>query len=78
MAVLQPLHQGNSGKNGRVGAAYGMYMPGEGVKVGLHLVGDETPPDQWPFRASDIMRKELRGYIDRWFPGNESSSPVRF
>lgn len=64
------------GKDGGVGAAYGMYTPGEGVKVGFHLVGDEVRPDDRPFRASDIMREELCGYVARWFPGVDPGSAV--
>lgn len=63
-------------RDGRVGASYGMHTPGEGVKIGFHLAGDEIQPDQRPFRASDVKRKELRDYVARWFPGVDPGSAV--
>lgn len=48
---------------------YGMLTPGEGVKVGFHLAGDEVDPDARRFRASDLARDPLRAYVGEWFPG---------
>jgi len=64
------------GKDGRIGAAYGMLTPGEGVKVGFHLTGTQVDPDRRPFRASDAARVALSDYVARWFPGLEPGSGV--
>ncbi len=53
----------------RGGNVYGMPSPGEGVKVGLHLVGDEVDPDARPHAASPDVRAALRAHVAEWFPG---------
>lgn len=60
----------------RTGNVYGMLTPGEGVKVGFHMVGDEVDPDSRPFRASDAARAALREYVAEWFPGLDPESAV--
>jgi len=62
------------GSDPRGGAVYGMLTPGEGVKVGFHMVGDEVDPDVRRFRGSDLMRQGLRDYVERWFPGLDPDS----
>ena len=62
------------GSDPRGGAVYGMLTPGEGVKVGFHMVGDEVDPDARRFRGSDLMRQGLRDYVERWFPGLDPDS----
>ena len=47
---------------------YGMPTPGEGVKVGFHLVGDQVDPDARPFRV-DKHAAELAEYVREWMPG---------
>lgn len=60
----------------RGGAVYGMLTPGEGIKVGFHLVGDAVDPDARRFRASELMRQGLRDYVAEWFPGLDPDSAV--
>nr|WP_315268783.1 FAD-dependent oxidoreductase [Microbacterium lemovicicum] len=52
------------------GNVYGMPSPGEGVKVGFHLVGDEIDPDARPFRT-DVHAAALADYVAEWMPGLE-------
>ena len=56
------------------GAVYGMPSPGEGVKVGLHLVGHEVDPDARTFRATDEIRERRRAHVAEWFPGLDPDS----
>lgn len=51
---------------------YGMPTPGEGVKVGFHLVGDEVDPDARPHRTTHA--DELRAYVREWLPGLDPES----
>lgn len=53
----------------RGGNVYGMPSPGEGVKVGLHLVGHEVDPDARTFGATAEVRAALRSHVAEWFPG---------
>ena len=55
---------------------YGMLTPGEGVKVGFHMVGDVVDPDARRFRASDLSREALRDYVAEWFPGLDPDTAV--
>ena len=55
---------------------YGMLTPGEGVKVGFHMVGDVVDPDARRFRASDLSRDALRSYVEEWFPGLDPDTAV--
>lgn len=61
---------------GNKGNIYGMLTPGEGVKVGFHLTGEEIDPDNRPFRATDAARQRLKDYVSEWFPGLDSASGV--
>ncbi|HCJ47787.1 MAG TPA: FAD-dependent oxidoreductase, partial [Microbacterium sp.] len=53
---------------------YGMPTPGEGVKVGLHRVGDEIDPDARPHRVTHA--DTLREYVREWMPGLDPDSAV--
>lgn len=53
---------------------YGMPTPGEGVKVGFHLVGDEVDPDARPHRPTFVA--ELADYVRAWIPGLDPASAV--
>lgn len=55
-------------------AVYGMPTPGEGVKVGLHRVGDEVDPDARPHRVTHA--DTLRDYVREWMPGLDPDSAV--
>lgn len=57
-------------------SAYGMLSPGEGIKVGFHLVGDEVDPDARRFRSSDALRAALHAYVAEWFPGLDADTAV--
>jgi len=56
---------------------YGMPTPGEGVKVGFHMVGDVVDPDARPFRT-DKLADVLAEYVREWMPGldAESAAPI--
>lgn len=53
---------------------YGMPTPGEGVKVGFHLVGDVVEPDDRPHRPT--RQVELAAYVREWMPGLDPDSAV--
>jgi sarcosine oxidase len=57
---------------------YGMPAPGEGVKVGFHLVGPVVDPDARSFRPVPAQAAQLRGYVAEWFPGldPDSAEPI--
>ncbi|WP_223215091.1 FAD-dependent oxidoreductase [Microbacterium trichothecenolyticum] len=57
---------------------YGMPTPGEGVKVGFHLVGPVVDPDARSFRPVPAQAAQLRGYVAEWFPGldPDSAEPI--
>lgn len=52
---------------------YGMPTPGEGVKVGFHLVGDEVDPDARLFRV-DKHAAQLADYVRAWMPGLDADT----
>lgn len=55
-------------------AVYGMPTPGEGVKVGLHRVGDVVDPDA---RTDRITHADtLAEYVREWMPALDPSSAV--
>lgn len=55
---------------------YGMPTPGEGVKVGFHLVGDEVDPDARPHMPT--RQAALADYVREWMPGlsPDSAAPI--
>lgn len=53
---------------------YGMPTPGEGVKVGFHLVGPVVDPDARTFRPVPALAAQLRDYVAEWFPGLDADS----
>lgn len=55
---------------------YGMPAPGEGIKVGFHLVGHEVDPDRRPHETHSLP--QLREYVREWFPAldPDSAEPV--
>lgn len=57
---------------------YGMPTPGEGVKVGFHLVGPVVDPDARTFRPMPARAAQLRDYVAEWFPGldPDSAEPI--
>lgn len=53
---------------------YGMPTPGEGIKVGLHRVGDVVDPDA---RTERITHADtLAEYVREWMPGLDPASAV--
>lgn len=48
---------------------YGLFAPGEGVKVGFHGTGPVVDPDRRDFRAREDGLRELSEYVKRWLPG---------
>lgn len=49
---------------------YGLFAPGEGVKVAVHLGGTEVDPDHRPERDLTLER-DIVDYVGRWLPGLE-------
>lgn len=47
---------------------YGMFTPGEGLKVGWHGSGDETDPDRRTFAYEPNQMDALRRYVREWLP----------
>lgn len=58
--------------------SYGLFAPGEGVKVGFHGTGPVVDPDGRDFRAREDGLRELSEYVERWLPGAdpETCEPV--
>jgi sarcosine oxidase len=53
---------------------YGMPTPGEGVKVGFHLVGDTVDPDARPHVPTH--QTALADYVREWMPGLDPDGAV--
>jgi monomeric sarcosine oxidase len=47
---------------------YGMWTPGEGVKVGFHRAGDVVDPEDRPHTVSPALRDALLGYVAASMP----------
>ncbi|WP_019179958.1 FAD-dependent oxidoreductase [Microbacterium yannicii] len=60
----------------QIGNVYGMPAPGEGVKVGLHLVGPVVDPDARTYRPVPALAERLREYVGEWMPGLDPDSAV--
>jgi sarcosine oxidase len=58
--------------------SYGLFAPGEGVKVGFHATGPVVDPDQRDFSATEEGLRALRQYVQRWLPGADpdTAEPV--
>jgi sarcosine oxidase len=57
------------------GGVYGLYSPGEGVKVGFHGTGPEVHPDARTFTAEPAQLARLQEYVRRWLPGLDAETP---
>lgn len=66
------------GRAHHTGNIYGMPTPGEGVKVGLHLVGPVVDPDARTFQPHPARAAELHDYVRDWFPGldPDTAAPI--
>lgn len=51
---------------------YGLYTPGEGVKVGWHGVGPRTDPDARSFTPEAVQLAALQRYVREWLPGADA------
>ena len=63
-------------QRGPIGNVYGMPTPGEGVKVGFHMVGPVVDPDARTFRPVPEQATALRDYVAEWFPGLDPDTAV--
>ena len=63
------VHYGTSGVDSF--AAYGLTVPGRGVKVGLHASGTVIDPDSRPRPRSREVGDRLARYVSAWLPGLE-------
>ncbi|MDY0910422.1 FAD-dependent oxidoreductase [Microbacterium sp. CFBP9034] len=68
-AVWPSFNHFARGREHHTGNVYGMPTPGEGVKVGLHLVGQVVDPDARTFQPLPERAAELHDYVREWFPG---------
>lgn len=50
-------------------AIYGLETPGEGIKVGEHMVGKTVDPDARSFEADPKLLESLSRYVTEWLPG---------
>lgn len=57
-------------------AVYGMPTPGEGIKVGFHLVGPEVDPDARTFEPVPALSATLEQYVREWMPGLDPRAAV--
>lgn len=49
--------------------AYGVFSPGEGMKVGEHGTGPEIDPDRSPRAVDPALLTRLGRYVATWLPG---------
>lgn len=56
-------------EEGLLAPVYGMLTPGEGIKVGWHLVGPAVDPDRRDFEPVRAHLDGIREYARRWLPG---------
>lgn len=56
--------------------AYGLFTPGEGVKVGVHGTGVVSDPDRRSFAPDPAGERVLREYVARWLPGVDPDSAL--
>jgi sarcosine oxidase len=65
------LHHGANGRGGSPleASAYGLYTPGEGVKVGTWSDRESIDPDNRDFEISQKHLTEMKEYVSHWFPG---------
>ncbi|WP_127474166.1 FAD-dependent oxidoreductase [Microbacterium sulfonylureivorans] len=77
-AIWPSFNHFAGGREHHTGNIYGMPAPGEGVKVGLHLVGPVVDPDARTFEPVPERAAELRAYVRDWFPGldPDTAAPV--
>ncbi|WP_318152876.1 FAD-dependent oxidoreductase [Microbacterium helvum] len=61
-------------QRGPIGNVYGMPTPGEGVKVGFHMVGPVVDPDERTFRPVPEQAAQLRDYVAEWFRGLDADT----
>ena len=54
-------------------SVYGLPSPGQGIKVGEHIAGPTTDPDQ-PGRVDQAAVTRLEAWVARRYPGAEASS----
>jgi sarcosine oxidase len=54
--------------------SYGLFAPGEGVKVGFHGTGPVVDPDRRDFTAREDGLHALSEYVKRWLPGADPST----
>lgn len=54
--------------------SYGLFAPGEGVKVGFHGTGPIVDPDKRDFTAREDGLRTLSEYVKRWLPGADPST----
>ncbi|POH57862.1 FAD-dependent oxidoreductase [Arthrobacter glacialis] len=53
---------------------YGMFTPGEGVKIGWHGVGPVVDPDSRDFLPEAVQLAALQRYANEWFPGLDATA----
>ncbi|MHA7285959.1 FAD-dependent oxidoreductase [Arthrobacter sp. MDT3-44] len=53
---------------------YGMYSPGEGIKVGWDSAGSVTDPDARTFEADPTLHRSLQRYVREWLPGADADT----
>lgn len=53
---------------------YGMFTPGEGVKIGWHGVGPVVDPDSRDFLPEPVQLSALQRYASEWFPGLDAGT----
>jgi sarcosine oxidase len=66
----------NPGQEWWPSSVYGMFTPGEGVKLGWHGAGPETHPDERTFRSEPAQLAALQRYAREWLPGTDPESFV--
>lgn len=59
-------------------SAYGLFTPGEGMKVGTWANTDPVDPDHRDFSIDGDLLDGMKSYVREWFPGLDvdSASPI--
>lgn len=71
------IHHVPAGPSGeKAHSVYGLFVPGEGVKVGLHGAGPTIDPSNRDRTIDSGRLAAMTAYVADWVPGVDSASPA--
>ena len=68
------IHRGLSAEPDNSNMWYGLWTPGEGMKVASHNIFDELDLDHRSYAINKEQEDDIASYVSDWFPGLDSSS----